>query len=91
MEKHSINHNTANDGNMLLSAVVSDAKHLLRCKHCIGTRCMEYFMPCIHLGKTKSGKVKVLVFGDRNWARRKRREALLREDGVTFKMTFYSE
>lgn len=52
----------------VLAAVVSDATHLLRCRHCIGTNCKEYYMACIPLGETKNGKMKVLVFGDRNWA-----------------------
>ena len=51
----------------MLSAVSSDATHYLKCKHCIGTNCSYYNMLCIPLGKTKSGKLKVLVFGERNW------------------------
>ena len=54
----------------MLVAVVSDATHLLRCRHCIGRSCKEYFMACIPLDKPKNGKLKVLVFGDRNWAGR---------------------
>lgn len=55
------------DGKPKLSAVSSDATHYLKCKHCIGTSCSYYNMLCIPLGKTKSGKLKVLVFGERNW------------------------
>ncbi len=49
-------------------AVVEDATHLLRCRHCIGRSCKDYFMACIPIVKTKSGKLKILIFGDRNWA-----------------------
>lgn len=54
--------------NPVLAAVVGDATHLLRCQHCIGRSCKEYFMACIPLSKPKNGKIKILVFGDRNWA-----------------------
>ena len=54
--------------NPLLEAVVGDATHLLRCRHCIGRSCKEYFMACIPLSEPKNGKIKILVFGDRNWA-----------------------
>ncbi len=46
---------------------ISNATHLLKCKHCIGNRCNYYFMKCILKKITKSGKAKVLVFGERNW------------------------
>ncbi len=45
--------------------------HLLRCRHCVGhNHCREYTMPCNILGKTKSGKIKIEVFGERDWANR---------------------
>lgn len=44
-----------------------NATHLLDCAHAIGRNRREYQMRCHVLGKTKSGKVKVLVFGDRDW------------------------
>lgn len=44
------------------------ATHVLDCAHVIGRNRREYQMRCHVLGKTKSGKVKVLVFGDRDWA-----------------------
>ena len=44
-----------------------DATHKLSCSHNISRNCYDYFMDCIVLGKTKSGKLKILVFGDRYW------------------------
>ncbi len=43
-----------------------DATHRLKCAHVCGWR-KEYTMLCIALGTTKLGKVKVMVFGERNW------------------------
>lgn len=45
-----------------------NATHLLMCRHCIGRNCKEYRMDCIPLSESKNGKVKVLVFGERNWS-----------------------
>ena len=43
-----------------------DGKHLLRCKHSLNRKSkIHYLMYCNHLGYTKSGKVKLLVFGER--------------------------
>lgn len=61
---------------LILASVVGDATHLLKCRHCIGRSCKEYFMACIPLGKAKNGKLKVLVFGDRNWAGRNDRKRI---------------
>lgn len=45
-----------------------DATHLLRCRHCVGTKhCRTYYMDCIVLGETSNGLLKLLVFGERNW------------------------
>lgn len=41
--------------------------HYLLCRHCVGTHCKEYEMPCNILGRTKSGKLKIEVFGERYW------------------------
>lgn len=41
--------------------------HYLLCRHCVGTHCREYEMPCNILGRTKSGKLKIEVFGERYW------------------------
>lgn len=46
------------------------ATHLLRCSHCRGRSTTYYKMRCAVLGETKSGKVKIRVFGERNWAGR---------------------
>jgi hypothetical protein len=46
---------------------VSQATHKLQCAHCIGHQRHNYTMPCIVLGRTKSHKVKIIVFGDRYW------------------------
>lgn len=43
------------------------ATHLLNCTHCQGSSIKYYRMKCIVLGSTKSGKTKVVVFGERNW------------------------
>lgn len=47
-----------------------DATHYLHCTHCQGRSVKHYKMRCILLGKTKAGKAKVVVFGERNWAGR---------------------
>ena len=46
---------------------ITDCNYLLKCVHAIGTSRYNYTMPCVLLGKTKTGKMKVLVFGDRYW------------------------
>ena len=48
---------------------IEEATHLLDCRHAIGSHGRDYQMKCILLGKTKSGMLKLLVFGDRNWNR----------------------
>lgn len=47
---------------------IKDATYLLSCSHCISSKHrMDYFMKCIPISKTKSGKIKIIVFGERNW------------------------
>ena len=46
---------------------VHDATHYLQCRHQICSNGWDYEMPCIPLGRTKRGRVKVLVFGSRYW------------------------
>ena len=53
---------------------VSQATHRLKCRHQICRNGFDYTMPCIVLGKTKSGKVKVVVFGDRYWKYKEHRK-----------------
>ena len=52
------------------SEKVGNATHNLHCTHCQGSSVTHFKMRCILLGKTKSGKAKVLVFGERNWSGR---------------------
>lgn len=49
---------------------LENATHNLHCTHCLGKSVSYYIMKCILLGITKSGKAKVLVFGERNWSGR---------------------
>jgi len=51
----------------LSSYDISQATHKLQCAHCIGRQRHNYTMPCIVMGKTKSHKLKIVVFGDRYW------------------------
>ena len=41
--------------------------HMLHCSHRIGRNAFDYEMPCHILSTTKSGSVKILVFGSRYW------------------------
>ena len=52
---------------LLQQYAIDGATHKLRCRHQIGRNGFDYFMPCIPLSKTKSGKIKILVFGERYW------------------------
>lgn len=44
---------------------MKDATHLLKCRHSMGGNGFDYTMPCIILGRTKSRKLKIIVFGER--------------------------
>lgn len=56
---------------------VSQATHRLRCCHKVGRGPgYNYTMPCIVLGRTKSGKTKIVVFGDRYWKGKDRRKRI---------------
>lgn len=46
-----------------------NAMHLLQCRHCIGRNREEYAMRC-HILKDMGNRLKVLVFGERNWKNR---------------------
>jgi len=46
---------------------ISQATHRLSCRHQICRNGVDYEMACIVLGKTKSGNLKIIVFGKRNW------------------------
>jgi hypothetical protein len=53
---------------------IHQATHNLQCSHCIGNNRINYIMKCIPIGKiTRSGKIRVLVFGDRYWSGRDHR------------------
>lgn len=42
------------------------AKHILLCKHCIGSNCCQHYaMYCNVIGTTKRGNLKIEVFGER--------------------------
>jgi len=41
--------------------------HFLKCRHCLGSNIRDYLMRCDVLGKTKSGKLKVKVYGRMFW------------------------
>ncbi len=45
---------------------IKQADHLLYCSSVIGKHRKEYYMPCAILGTVDSGKIKVVVFGERN-------------------------
>jgi len=55
---------------MKAELTIKDATHNLLCRHAIGRHGKNYHMKAVLLGKTKKGKNKVLVFGDRYWAGR---------------------
>lgn len=44
-----------------------NATHLLSCVHAIGLLRMEYRMHCHVLKDMGDGRLKILVFGERNW------------------------
>lgn len=46
---------------------ISQATHKLKCRHQVCRHGFNYTMPCIVLGKTKSGTLKIVVFGERYW------------------------
>lgn len=54
--------------NVLLSA--ENATHLLGCRQCIGRSSRIYYMRCHVLKNMSNGRIKVLVFGERNWKNR---------------------
>jgi hypothetical protein len=55
---------------------IEDATHVLHCRYCIGRSAYNYTMKCLILGKTKSGKYKILVFGERYWKRYKNKKRI---------------
>ena len=49
---------------------VSQATHLLKCRHQIGRNGHDYVMSCIIIGITKSRMRRIVVFGERGWVGR---------------------
>ena len=49
------------------TATIKDATHYLQCAHQIGHGRTDYVMSCIPLNTVPSGRIKVLVFGERYW------------------------
>ena len=43
-----------------------DATHKLSCRHAIGLSEVNYWMDCIVLKKMPDGRLKIMVFGDRD-------------------------
>jgi len=48
----------------------ANATHRLRCAHVIGHNDRTYFMRCHVLKTMPDGRLKLLVFGERNWKNR---------------------
>jgi len=46
---------------------MSKPNHLLKCKHCVGSNCKQYYMVCDILKRMPDGRLKVKVYGDRYW------------------------
>lgn len=42
-----------------------DGKHILLCRHCIGSHCRDYAMYCNVIHTTSTGTVKIKLFGER--------------------------
>ena len=50
-----------------MNYTVEDATHRLQCSHVVGRNRINYTMPCLILKEMGDGRVKIMVFGDRNW------------------------
>lgn len=46
---------------------IEDSTHLLNCSHCVGQNCKYYTMKCIVLKEINNSRLKIVVFGERNW------------------------
>lgn len=49
---------------------VADSTHYLACSHCIGPNRSNYRMKCTIIKTMGDGRLKVVVFGERNWKNR---------------------
>ena len=45
----------------------ADATHLLRCRHCIGGNCRDYYMLCFPIKTMPGNRLKIVVFGNLYW------------------------
>ena len=50
----------------MMSKEAKDATHLLKCNHHSYGVDNRYYMKCYKVNETESGKVRIVVFGDRN-------------------------
>lgn len=50
-----------------MQLTVENSTHLLKCRHCVGSNCKTYYMPCQILKTMPNGRLKLAVFGDRYW------------------------
>ncbi len=50
--------------------------HMLTCRHAIGRSGNVYYMECRLLKKTKSGRAKIVLFGERNWKDKKKKRSI---------------
>ncbi|MFA5993342.1 MAG: hypothetical protein WC823_00110 [Parcubacteria group bacterium] len=65
---------------------IVDATHKLSCSHCTNSRNrFNYEMSCIVLKKMPQNRVKILVFGERYWNDRNRKERIRYVDSVRVK------
>ncbi len=46
---------------------IADATHHLHCRHAIARSVTHYTMKCIPIGVMSDRRLKLLVFGERNW------------------------
>jgi hypothetical protein len=45
-----------------------NSTHWLKCRHCVSARsCRDYVMHCLILSKMPNNRLKILVFGERDW------------------------
>lgn len=69
MEEFGLNqHSPPTDAEFLRSLSIENADYLLACTHAVGKNRSEYHMKCCWIRKMKSGKIKVVVFGNRDWS-----------------------
>lgn len=53
-----------------------NATHNLLCRHAVGRNGYDYYMACIPLKTMQDGRIKVLVFGDRNWKQNEEKQSV---------------